>query len=191
MFINLFSTYSNYSDMTASDWTSVLKTACEHEFVEVQHCAIRGLQTCDLTTVDRIHIYELYKADPKYIVPLYVEMAKREDAPTDEEVMHLGSVTSLLIFRLREYLRSRPGLSRKSPLPASVNDDDAFDAVCLFLRLDRSRIQNSGARVTSPLRVKHRINTNNLPLILGSSPTGKGKKTCPNSKATKSGQGNP
>ncbi|KAF8160087.1 hypothetical protein BJ912DRAFT_357882 [Pholiota molesta] len=166
LFIFYNPTYSDYTDLSASDWTSVLKTACEHEFVEVQNCAIRGLQTCDLTTVDRIYIYELYKADPKYIVPLYVEMAKREEAPTDEEVKRLGSDTSLLIFRLREYLRSRPGLSRKSPLPANVNDDDAIDAVCLFLRLDRSRMQNSG-----------------------SSPTNcKGKKACPNSKAAKSGQ---
>ncbi|KAF8181819.1 hypothetical protein BJ912DRAFT_605494 [Pholiota molesta] len=157
--------YSNYTNLSVSDWTSILKTACEQEFVEVQHCAIRGLESLELTTVERLRIYLMYKAHAKYLVPLYIELATRDEGPTDKEVDHLGSETSLLIYRLREYLRSRTGLGGKSPLPSDVTDDDALRAVCHFLHLDFFQFQSSGL------------------------PT-KGKKKCPNSKGGKPGQGN-
>ncbi|KAF8953190.1 hypothetical protein BDZ97DRAFT_1367492 [Flammula alnicola] len=141
-------TYSVYT-ATVPEWTSILKTACEYEFVEVQHLAIRGLQSCELSTVERIRIYQLYDADPKYIVPLYIKMCMRDEAPTNEEVKHMGSETSLLIFRLRESLRSRAGNGGKSPLPAGVDEEDALDAVCDFLGVDSSRIQISVSSSTS------------------------------------------
>jgi hypothetical protein len=131
--------------LSVSDWTSILKTACEQEFVEVQHCAIRGLESLELTTVERLRIYLMYKAHAKYLVPLYIELATRDEGPTDKEVDHLGSETSLLIYRLREYLRSRIGLGGKSPLPSDVTDDDALRAVCHFLHLEFSQFQSSGA----------------------------------------------
>ncbi|KAF9479393.1 hypothetical protein BDN70DRAFT_696162 [Pholiota conissans] len=158
--------YSDYTDFDTADWTCVLKIACEHEFVEVQHCAIRALQDCDLSTVERIHVYKLYKVDPKYLVPLYIAMAVRDEGPTDKEVHHLGAETSLLIFRLREYLRSRNGFGGKSPLPPDVSDDDALRAVCHFLQVDVSQMQSL-------------VSTSNF----------KGKKSpCP--KGGKRGQGN-
>ncbi|KAF9479078.1 hypothetical protein BDN70DRAFT_710849 [Pholiota conissans] len=143
MFYN--TTYSDYSTATITDWTSILKVACEYDFIEVQHAAIRGLQTCTLTTVERIQIYELYKAHSKYLVPLYVEMAMRDEAPSNDEVAKLGSATALLIFRLREYLRARTGLGGKSPLPADVGEEDARQAVCAFLKLDYSQFQSSAS----------------------------------------------
>ncbi|KJA28715.1 hypothetical protein HYPSUDRAFT_50910 [Hypholoma sublateritium FD-334 SS-4] len=142
--------YSDYSTATTADWTAILKIACENDFLEVQHCAIRGLQACDLTTVQRIAIYEMYRADKRYIVPLYVEMAMREQSPTRDEEDLLGDKTTLLIFRLREHLRSRPTttFTDVSPLPAGIDDDEALRAVRVWAAQEGPETQ----RQQQPLR---------------------------------------
>lgn len=159
-----FRKYSDYSDATTSDWTDILKIACENCFLEVQHCAIRGLQACDLTTVERISIYEMYRAEKRYIAPLYAEMAMRDQSPNKAEEEKLGDKTTLLIFRLREHLRSRPvtTFNDVSPLPAGIDDDDALHVVCEFLGIDPARVPPLGARVMLSCGVRHFSNTDHF-----------------------------
>lgn len=142
-------TYSDYSTTTATEWTSVLKIACENRFCEMQHCAIRGLEGCHLTTVHRIKLYELYKVAPKFLAPLYVEMAMRDAAPSEEDTTDLGDKTVLRIFRLREALRSRR-TTNISPLPAGVDEHEATRVVCAFFDIDPAAISLPGAHVTFP-----------------------------------------
>ena len=150
-----------------------MKIACENDFIEVQHCAIRGLQACDLTTVQRIVIYELYHADKKYTVPLYAEMAMRDQSPSTAEEKLLGDKITLSIFRLRERLRSHaiPTFSDISPLPVGIDNNEALRLVCAFFHIDPARVPLPGARVMISCRVRHFSNTDHNVLLFQIRPT--------------------
>lgn len=132
--------YSDYTATTA-EWTSILKISCEYHFVEVKHCAIRGLQQCSLSLIERIHVYELYQVGLEYLVPLYAKLCARDHGLDDDEITQLGQATSLRIFRLREAIRSTSPSGNRSPLPDGV---DAVDAICKILKVDRLKIPNNG-----------------------------------------------
>lgn len=97
-----------------------------------------------LSAVELIHVYELYKVDRQYLVPLYAILCRREECPTDEEAKQLGLQTTLLIFRLREVLRSQLGNgSDKSPLPPNLDDDDVTRVICSSLGVEPQSIGGS------------------------------------------------
>ncbi|KAJ3505315.1 hypothetical protein NLJ89_g7486 [Agrocybe chaxingu] len=137
--------YSVYS-ATPAEWVAILKIAHEYEFLEVKNLAIRGLDTCDLTVVQRIRIYETYQADTMYLLPLYATMCMREDGPTDDETEEMGMKTSLMIFRARERLRSD---GSKSPLPNGVDESEVFRMLYSFLGVNpapsNTNTSNTGA----------------------------------------------
>jgi hypothetical protein len=68
-----------------------LKIACEYDFLEVKNCAIRGLQQCDLTLVERLQIYDMYKVGQVYLAPLYADLCARDWGLDDAEIKLLGS----------------------------------------------------------------------------------------------------
>lgn len=136
-FESYISTYSDYTATTA-EWTSILKIACEYDFVEVKNCAIRGLQQCDLSLIERLRVYEMYKVGPIHLAPLYGDICARDRGLDDGEIKMLGPESSLRIFRLRERVRSSE--KNRSPLPEGV---DALDAVCKILKVDRTKIPST------------------------------------------------
>lgn len=130
--------YSMYK-ATTTEWVSILKVACEYEFPEVKALAIRGIQKGgNLTIFQLIHVYQLYKVDMSYLIPLYITLCKRDKPPTDEEAKELGLDTTLLIFRLREAVRSSTGDTCRSPLPSNLDDDDIMRTICSSLGLDHT-----------------------------------------------------
>ncbi|KAJ3547812.1 hypothetical protein NMY22_g1511 [Coprinellus aureogranulatus] len=54
--------------------------------------------------VDRIVMYEKYSPPVETLLPLYVELCKRDEYPTDEECEKLGDSRALKIHRTREKL---------------------------------------------------------------------------------------
>lgn len=133
-------TYSDYN-ATSDEWISILKLACEYDFAQVKDLAIRGLDGMNLSTVERLCIYQLYRVGPSHIVPLLAELCVRNEGPTDEETERLGIKTSLVIFRARENLRSH--------IPADVDHGIAVSTVCSLIGVDPSHMQNS-ASTTGP-----------------------------------------
>ncbi|KAH9485755.1 hypothetical protein JR316_0002670 [Psilocybe cubensis] len=141
--------YSLY-EATASEWITILKLACDYRFNEVKLLAIRGLEMSNLTTVQRIQIYELYHVERQYLVPLYDVLCRREECLTEEEAKELGLPTTLLIFRIREILRSQSGDgSDKSPLPASLDDVYITRTICSSLGVDPQSLPGAGSLVIS------------------------------------------
>jgi hypothetical protein len=136
--ILMFRTYSDY-DATTNEWISILKLACEYEFVQVKNLAIRGLEGMNLSAVERLCIYQLYRVGPSHTVPLLVELCIRNEGPTDDETEKLGIKTSLVIYRARESLRSQ--------LPADVDHRMAASTVCSLIGVDLSQLQLSGGSV--------------------------------------------
>jgi len=74
--------------------------------MEAKNFAIRGLQGCTIDISERVSIYQNYRADLGYLIPLFAELCIRTDGPTDDESDKMGAKTSLMIFRVRERLRS-------------------------------------------------------------------------------------
>ncbi|PPQ78589.1 hypothetical protein CVT25_010565 [Psilocybe cyanescens] len=146
--------YSLY-EATSSEWITILKLACEYKFHEVKLLAIRGLEMGNLSIVKLIYVYELYEVDRSYLVPLYAVLCKREECPTEEETTILGIKTALLIFRLREMLRSQLGDGSKSPLPPNLDEDDITRAICASLGVNHSL----GAKKTPPYGSGQNVNT--------------------------------
>ena len=139
MFILIFRTYSNYT-ATINEWITILKLACEYDFVQVKQLAIQGLEEMDLSVVERLCIYQLYSVGPSHIVPLLSSLCLRNEGPTDEETDQLGIKTSLVIFRARESLRSH--------LPADVDHSVmAVSTICSLIGVDPSHFQKSGGSV--------------------------------------------
>ena len=93
-------------DTSVTEWTTILKLSTELDFVEAKNFAIRGLQGCTLEIAERVSIYQKYHADVAYLIPLFAELSIRSDGPTDEESEKMGAKTSLMVFRVRERLRS-------------------------------------------------------------------------------------
>ena len=93
----------------------------------------------NLSTVERLWIYQLYRVGPSHIVPLLVELCIRNEGPTDDETEKLGIKTSLVIYRARESLRSQ--------LPADVDHRMAASTVCSLIGVDLSQLQIPGGSV--------------------------------------------
>jgi len=74
--------------------------------MEAKNFAIRGLQGCTIDIAERVSIYQNYRADIGHLIPLFAGLCIRTDGPTDDESDKMGAKTSLMIFRVRERLRS-------------------------------------------------------------------------------------
>ncbi|KAF4620261.1 hypothetical protein D9613_001061 [Agrocybe pediades] len=140
-------TYSVYNAPT-QDWITILKIACEHHFKEVKNFAIRQLEQCNLSVVSRLTIYQLYKVDLAFILPLLYELCIREEGPTDQETEEMGIKTSLIIFRIRERLRAGAN-GPMSPVAAGTGEAEVMQAIYAVLGVDSSLL-NARASPTSP-----------------------------------------
>ncbi|KDR75461.1 hypothetical protein GALMADRAFT_483402 [Galerina marginata CBS 339.88] len=147
------STYSLY-EASSSEWIAIIKIACEYDFIQAKHLAIRGLEQGNLSIVQRLTLYQLYKADPVYVVPLIAALCIRDEGPTDEETKEMGMATSLVIFRARERIRSATPNDGRSPLPVGVDDDEVIQTICSFLGLDSSRINTASSKSSNDKKGK-------------------------------------
>ena len=96
-------------EATSDEWVGILKIACEWDFAQVRNMAVRHIDLSGLSTIRRLYLYLLYRAEAPYVVPLYVSLCMRDKGPTDEETEVLGMKTVLLIWRMREHLRAHHG----------------------------------------------------------------------------------
>ncbi|KAF9460724.1 hypothetical protein BDZ94DRAFT_1169173 [Collybia nuda] len=121
-------TYSLY-DLSISDWTCVLALAHNWEFNEVKNLAVRELQKQDLGVVERIALYQTYKVDAQFLVPLYAILCSRDEPPNDEEADALGSKTAIRVYRARERLRAQSPDGGRSPLPEGIGLSQVYDTL--------------------------------------------------------------
>lgn len=96
------------------DWKQILDLATRLEFPGVKELAIRELQKKeDIPTVERLIIYQSYKVDDKYVLPLYGKLCAQDEPLSVEEAEKLGARATALIFRTREMLRANPNPDEK------------------------------------------------------------------------------
>ncbi|KAK2467402.1 hypothetical protein APHAL10511_000637 [Amanita phalloides] len=112
-------TYSLY-DASIDDWTDILELAHEWSFTQVKRLAIRELQKKEIQTATRIALYLKYKVDCDFLVPLYAELCSRTESLSLEEAEEIGLPVAIVIFRLREELRTHPPPPQASPLPDGI-----------------------------------------------------------------------
>ncbi|KAF8911670.1 hypothetical protein CPB84DRAFT_1842143 [Gymnopilus junonius] len=117
--------YSVY-EATSEEWIAILNIACEYEFTQVKDLAIRNLNLSDLSVVQRLYLYLLYRAHPIHTVPLYAILSTRDDGPSDADLKVLGVETTLSIFRIRERL-----LSQASGAPLTPQDEFVLQTIVL------------------------------------------------------------
>jgi len=109
----------------------------------VKKLAIRQLEECHLSVVSRLTVYQLYKVDLVYILPLIYELCTRDEGPTDEETEEMGVKTSLIIFRIRERLRAGVD-GAKSPIAAGTDEEDIIQTIYAVLGVDTTRAIRGG-----------------------------------------------
>ncbi|KAF9525015.1 hypothetical protein CPB83DRAFT_726888, partial [Crepidotus variabilis] len=95
--------FDDYSAADVATWTGIIKVAFEYDFPAVKDFAIRGLESkFEIAPADRISLYRKYKADKKYLTPLFLKMIQREEWPSNDEIDILGHDATTLISRARE-----------------------------------------------------------------------------------------
>ncbi|TEB26339.1 hypothetical protein FA13DRAFT_1053347 [Coprinellus micaceus] len=97
----------DYSEATIEEWFTILRLAHTWGFNAVKAMALRYIKKNEdqiPNVVDRIVKYEQYAPPTEMLLPLYVELCKRDEYPTDEECDKLGDTRALKIHRAREKL---------------------------------------------------------------------------------------
>lgn len=97
----------DYSEATVEEWFTILRLAHTWGFDTVKAMALRYIKKNEdqiPNVVDRIVKYEQYAPPAETLLPLYVELCKRDEYPTDEECDKLGDTRALKIHRVREKL---------------------------------------------------------------------------------------
>ena len=97
----------DYSEATVEEWFTILRLAHTWGFDTVKAMALRYIKRNEdqiPNVVDRIVKYEEYAPPAETLLPLYIELCKRDEYPTDQECDKLGDTRALKIHRAREKL---------------------------------------------------------------------------------------
>lgn len=124
----------NIYEADITTWFTILRLAYIWEFPEVTRFALQEVRRRDkeIGLVERIVLYQQYKAPAEYLVPLFAELCARPMGPTDEEIRLLGLEQSVKVFRARERVRSSDGVY---PLPEGVKERDTYPVISEVLEL--------------------------------------------------------
>ncbi|EKM81304.1 hypothetical protein AGABI1DRAFT_112968 [Agaricus bisporus var. burnettii JB137-S8] len=82
--------YDNYAHVTTAQWMVILRCALKWEFKEVEALAMRWLDNQDMNIAERIVLYQRNKVPRRHLLPLYVTLVSRPEAPDLEECRVLG-----------------------------------------------------------------------------------------------------
>ncbi|KAF9444179.1 hypothetical protein P691DRAFT_678099 [Macrolepiota fuliginosa MF-IS2] len=91
---------------TLDQWITILRLATTWEFPNIREFAISYINALAIETIDKVKIYQEYHVPRKYLLPLLLELATR-DEPLEREEFRAIDVDSLyLIISAREMLRT-------------------------------------------------------------------------------------
>ncbi|KAF7768693.1 hypothetical protein Agabi119p4_7936 [Agaricus bisporus var. burnettii] len=124
----------NLGDFSAKlqDWITIMRYATRWDFPRIKDLAIQHLEKHEMNPIDRIKLYQENKLPEKYLFPLYVGLASRQELLGIEESRTLGIETLVLIQQARERLRaptSPMGNKFLSPIRTDLKPADVFDIV--------------------------------------------------------------
>ncbi|EKM81312.1 hypothetical protein AGABI1DRAFT_112980 [Agaricus bisporus var. burnettii JB137-S8] len=123
--------FGDYSKANLKDWITIIEYATKWDFPHVKELAIRHIQTHEMDPISRIRLYQDNKLPEKYLFPLYVQVASREEVLGLEESRKLGLETLVPIHQARERLRSPvPANNRMlSPIRTDLKPTDVVEIV--------------------------------------------------------------
>ncbi|KAJ3557081.1 hypothetical protein NP233_g11832 [Leucocoprinus birnbaumii] len=159
--------FGDYSQLTLKQWITIIRYATKWNFREVKELAIRYIVNFEMDVVDRIVLYQENKLPEKYLFPLYMQIASREDMLNVEESKALGFDTLVLIHHARERLRT-PGLMNNkllSPIRTDLKHTDVIDIVASTFNISLADatpfpgrlLINQTPPLLSPLVVEDRV----------------------------------
>lgn len=128
-----------------------MRYATRWDFPEIKELAIQYLETHEMDTVTRINLYQENCFPEKYLFPLYVHLASREELLGFEESQALGIETLVLIQQAREHLRARPPMKNclLSPIRSNLAEMDIFEIVSATLNISLEEVGlNIGGNVS-------------------------------------------
>lgn len=109
-----------------------MRYATRWDFPYIKDLAIRHLENHEMDPIARVKLYQENKLPEKYLFPLYVCLASREELLSIEESRTLGLDTLVLIQQARERLRapkSPMGNQLLSPIRTDLRQTEVFDIV--------------------------------------------------------------
>ena len=113
--MQLLRSFGTYRPHTAEEWTSILHLATRWEFDDIRALAIREIERCPLTPVEKIALSREFDISSLWSLNAYTELCERPEALTVQEALALGLQTTVRISQLRERLRKSLGKHRASP----------------------------------------------------------------------------
>lgn len=128
----MFSRYSIY-DTSPKQWITILRLATKWECPDIRDFAISHIKTTSLSAVKKIKILREYGTPQADLLPLFIELASREQMLTREEFRVLDDDTKFCIVRAREMLRTSPHTegsgSPTTPHPRRLSDAEKSQVV--------------------------------------------------------------
>ncbi|KAJ3559782.1 hypothetical protein NP233_g11178 [Leucocoprinus birnbaumii] len=123
--------YGDFSRADPGDWVVIFRLAAKWDFLEIQALAVEHLQIHEMELVEQIQFYRDNQADGRYLLPLYVELASRDEMLGLDEARILGTETFVLIQQARERLRGQASSSdpMQNPLPPGIQRADIMTIV--------------------------------------------------------------
>ncbi|KAF8622947.1 hypothetical protein AX15_006622 [Amanita polypyramis BW_CC] len=91
---------------TSEKWIIILDLAHRWAFPQVKALAISSLEGISLSLIERIALYQKYRAPMEIILPHYAALCARPSMLTLEEMKIIGSPAAIMIFSVRERLLS-------------------------------------------------------------------------------------
>jgi hypothetical protein len=111
------------------DWIVILRLAAQWKFMEVKELAISRLELFEMEVIKRIQLYQACWVSEKYLFPLYLQLASREELLGLDEAQALGIETFVLIQQARERLRAQTTTTELSPVRDNLERKDLLDIV--------------------------------------------------------------
>ena len=125
------SRFGDYSHLKLAQWMTVLGYSTMWGFPQVKELAIRYIISSEMNTIERIVLYRDNRLPEKYLFPLYMQIASREELLSLEESKKLGFDTLVCIHQARERLRSQTPMNNRllSPVRTDLKHTEVIDIV--------------------------------------------------------------
>ncbi|KXN81226.1 hypothetical protein AN958_05687, partial [Leucoagaricus sp. SymC.cos] len=114
-------TFGDYSKVTQDTWKVVIHFAGQWGFDDVMELSLKHLQQ-DRTMglVEQVQLYKKNKVPEKYLYPLYVELARRDELIGTGDACALGLETYVAVQQARELLRGQ--VPAKPPYKSRIRE---------------------------------------------------------------------
>ncbi|KAK7062741.1 hypothetical protein VNI00_000229 [Paramarasmius palmivorus] len=92
-------------DTPLQKYIDLLSISHRFECSTARERAIKGIDNATTNAIQMIELAEMYDV-PKWLLPAYVELCRREEALNETEAIDLGPRKTVMIYRARETIRS-------------------------------------------------------------------------------------